>query len=182
MRIFLLIMMFLCLSSAAMAQQNETKIDLFTGYSFINVEPNFNTDRVNLNGWESGLRLKIIPVVELEADFSGHYGSINGANVNMYTVVVGPRFGRDGKRINWFVHSLYGLSRISGEGNVLTPALGVPSDTSFAFVPGGGGIEINLNKKIAYRVFQFDPIITVWQGGGSQWQTRFSTGLVFHIK
>jgi hypothetical protein len=176
----ILIFLFLMSGNSAMGQ-DDPKVEIFGGYSYINIKPNFDQDRVSLNGWNSNIAVKLASYLTMEADLSGHYGNINGMNVNMHTFVLGPRFGRHGKRVNWYAHSLYGISRISGDGNVLAPLIGVPSDTGFAFIPGGGGLEINLNKKLAYRLFQFDLMFTNLGNGVGQLHPRVSAGLAFNI-
>lgn len=180
MKPIILISLFLSLTTVVMGQ-DDPKVEIFGGYSYLNFKPNFNQDRESLNGWNSNIAVKLVSFLTVEADLSGHYGNINGMNVNMHTFVLGPRFGRHGKRVNWYVHNLYGISRISGEGSVLTPLIGVPSATGFAFIPGGGGVEIRLNKKITYRLFQFDLMFTSLGNGASQFSPRASTGLVFSI-
>jgi len=162
--------------------QTEPKVEIFGGYSYINIKPDFDQDRVSLNGWDSNIAVKLRSYLTMEADFSGHYGNINGMNVKMHTFVFGPRFGRHGKRYNWYGHSLYGISHISGDGGVLTPLIGVPADTGFAFIPGGGGFEINLNQKLTYRVFQFDLLLTNLGNGVGQFHPRVSAGIVFSLR
>jgi hypothetical protein len=179
MKLFLLVLFFILLLDSGMAQTSEPKIEVFGGYSYINVRPNFDQDRVSLNGWDSNIKLILRSYLSMEADLSGHYGSINGSNVNMHTLLIGPRFGRHGKRFNWFGHSLYGIAHISGDGDVLTPLIGRPSDTGFAFIPGGGAFEININKKLTYRVFQFDLLSTLLGNGVGQLHPRVSSGVVF---
>jgi hypothetical protein len=179
MKPIILTLLLLLLSNSAMGQ-DEPKVEIFGGYSYINIKPNFDQDRVSLNGWDSNIKLRLLSYLSMEADVSGHYGNINGSNLDLHTLLFGPRFGRHGKRFNWFTHSLYGIAHISGDGGVLTPLIGVPSDTGFAFIPGGGAFEININKKLTYRVFQFD-LLFASMGNGSQLHPRVSSGLVFNL-
>jgi hypothetical protein len=175
-----LILLTLVLASPVIAQ-DDPKVEVFGGYSYINIKPNFDSQRTSLNGWESNIAFDFLSGLDLEAELSGHYGSINGMNVNMHTFLFGLRFDRQGKKLKFFGHSLYGISRISGEREVLTPMIGVPATTGFAFVPFGAGIDINVNKKIAYRVFQFDLLLTNLGIGVGQLHPKLSTGVVFKI-
>jgi hypothetical protein len=180
MRPIVLLSLTILLAGSAMGQ-DDPKVEIFGGYSYVNIKPNFDRERTNLNGWGSNIALNLAYGMKLEADLSGHYGSINGMQVNMHTFLFGFRFGRHGKRVNFFGHSLYGIAQISGEGDVLTPMIGVPSATGFAFVPFGAGIEINASKKIAYRVFQFDLLHTNLGIGVGQLHPRVATGVVFKL-
>jgi hypothetical protein len=180
MKTILLLLLTIVLASPAVAQ-DDSKVEIFGGYSYINIQPNFDSGRTSLNGWESNIAFDFISGFDMEAQVSGHYGSINGLNVNLHTFLFGLRFGRQGKKIKFFGHSLYGISRISGESEVLTPMIGVPSATGFAFVPFGAGIDINVNKKIAYRVFQFDLLHTSLGRGVGQLHPKFATGVVFKL-
>ena len=180
MRPLLLTLLILLLGSSAMGQ-DAAFAEVFGGYTNLGLYPVNNGERVSVNGWHSNVSLNLIGFIELEADLSGHYGSINGRGVNLHTFMFGPRFGYHGEKVNWFIHNLYGSSRLSGEGNVLTPLIQVPSDSGFAFVPLGGGFEINVNKKLSYRVAQFDLVIANWGVNSGRIHPRFSTGVVFHI-
>src|SRR5262245_18401406 len=141
MKPILLTVLLLLLCNSAMGQ-DEPKVEIFVGYSYSNIKPNFDQDRTSLNGWDSNIKLSLLSYLWVEADVSGHYGSIKRSNVKLHTLLFRPRFGRHGKRFNWFGHSLYGIAHISGDGGVLTPLLGVPSHTGFAFILGGGGFEV----------------------------------------
>ena len=57
-------------------------------------------------------------------DISKTYGESAGTNLNTLTFLVEPRFARHGKKITWFVHSLYGFSSISADGDIFGPKIG----------------------------------------------------------
>jgi hypothetical protein len=174
-------------SGSSVMAQDADLIEVFGGYSFYNLRPTDsfyypeNSERVGLHGWHSDISLNFIGNIELAADLSGHYGKINGRNVNLHTWMIGYRFKLDGEKFNFYMHNLYGFSRISGEGNVLTPLIRVPSDTSFAFVPFGYGLEIKGNKKLTYRIIQFDLLIANWGSNSGRVHPRLSTGVVFNF-
>lgn len=176
--LFIVITLLLCGSAMG---QDSAFVEIFGGYSYLNLKPNYDGARVGLSGWHSNISINLIGFIELEADLSGHYGKINGRNVNLHTFMVGPRFEIDGEKVNIFIHNLYGTSRLSGEGDVLTPLIKVPSDSSFAFVPIGGGFEIKVNKKLTYRVAQIDLILANWGVNGGREHPRLSTGVVFYL-
>jgi hypothetical protein len=183
MKPFLLCILILLPGTSSMAQ-DAAFIEVFGGYSNLGLalNPSNDRERVGLNGWHSNISVNVMDVLELEADLSGHYGKINGRNVNHHTFMFGPRLSYDSEKINLYAHLLYGFSRLSGEGDVLTPFIQAPSDSITTYVPFlGGGFEININKKLAYRVVQFDLVIANWKGIAGLEHPRFSTGIVFKI-
>ena len=113
-------------------------------------------------------------------DISETYGESAGTNLNTLTFLVGPRFARHGKKITWFVHTLYGFSSISADRDIFGPEIG-RYDSNFAFVPGGGGIDVKLREKLAIRIFQFDLLYTNLGRGGGQLRPRVSTGVVLRL-
>jgi len=108
------------------------------------------------------------------------YGGSAGTNLNMTTFLFGPHFTRRGKNVTWFAQSLYGYSYINADGDIFGPEIG-RGDTSFAFAPGGVGIDVRLSEKIALRVFQFDLLFTNLGRGGGQIHPRVSTGVVLRL-
>ena len=94
---------------------------------------------------------------EFVADFSGHYGSVGGFPTATHVAMAGMRFSFQRGRLVGFAHSLYGIS--FGH-----PPLIPLEDTYtkqrvwFTYVPGGGGMDIVLHRRVALRVFQFDLI------------------------
>jgi hypothetical protein len=154
--------------------------EYFGGYSYSSVKPDFLAERGNAHGFHVDvvLNTKLLGIVL--ADVSKHYGKSAGTNLNMTTFLFGPRFSRRGKNVTWFVQSLYGYSSISADGDIFGPEIG-RFDSSFAFVPGGGGIDVRLSEKIALRVFQFDLLFTSLGRGGGGIHPRVSTGVVFRL-
>src|SRR5262245_26264870 len=82
-----------------------------------------------------------------------------GTTLNITTFLFGPRFERRGKNVIWLMQSLYGFSSIKADGDVFGPEIG-RFDSSFAFAPASGGIDLRLSEKFAFRVFQYDLIFT----------------------
>lgn len=169
----------LILSPLATAQ-DRPKVVLFGGYSFASIKPASSVERVETNGWHTNVAIRAT-VVDLVADFSGHYGTLSGTGMNVHTFMFGPRFAYHGKKVSWFVHSLYGVSRIKVNGDILNSVFNGKSDTAFNFIPGGGGLEIKINEKIAFRVIEFDLIFSGWGKGTTQIHPRLSTGVVFRF-
>jgi hypothetical protein len=177
---WLFLIAYLLLAGNISQAQDQPKVDLFVGYATSSFRPNFETDRKLLYGWNGNVAASLIGGLMITADVSGQYGSLNGHNMRLHTVMFGPRFAFHGKRWSFYSQSLYGVATISGGNSVLTPLIGVPSDSGFASVPGGGGVEIKINERLAYRLIQFDLLYTKL-GNDYQMMPRFATGLAFHF-
>ncbi|HEV2668734.1 MAG TPA: hypothetical protein VG324_27705 [Blastocatellia bacterium] len=177
-RIFVCLLFLTILSTFANAQDVPVA-EWSGGYSYSRVKPDFLAEGGNAHGWRADvvLNTKIFGVV---TDISKHYGESAGTNLNMTTFLFGPRFARYGKNVTWFVQSLYGFSSINADGDIFGPEIG-RFDSSFAFAPAGGGLDVKLSEKIAFRVFQYDLIFTNFGRGGGQMQSRVSTGVVLRL-
>lgn len=123
----------LALSSLAIAQPTNPSVDIFGGYSYLNIDTNGLTNRISANGWEASVSTNLINHIAAEAAFAGYYKSatlfgITGTATD-YSFAGGPRFNY--KFI--FAHFLFGTDRATGS------VLGFSaSQNSFAVVLGGG--------------------------------------------
>jgi hypothetical protein len=178
-RIFVCLLFLTAISTYANAQEIPVG-EWFGGYSYASIKPDFLAERGNAHGFHADIVLNTRLLGIVLADVSKQYGESAGMNLNMTTFLVGPRFARRGKNITWFIHSLYGFSSINADGDIFGPEIG-RFDSSFAFAPAGGGIDVRLTEKIAFRAFQYDLIFTNWGRGGGQLQSRVSTGVVLRL-
>ena len=178
-RISVCLLFLTALSSYANAQEIPAT-EYFGGYSYSSVKPDFLAERANTHGFHGDIVLNTKLLGIVLADIGITYGKSAGMDLSMKTFMVGPRFTRRGKKVTWFVQSLYGFSSINADGDIFGPEIG-RYDSSFAFVPGGGGIDVRLSEKIALRVFQFDMLITNFGRGGGQIHPRVSTGVVLRL-
>ena len=180
--------LFLCFASPVIAQEKPVA-EIFGGYSYTQISPENSIRNEHANGGHASLRINS-RLIGFSIDFSGHRGKALITNITAYNLMAGPSFGRQGKRVSWFMHSLYGISKQTNElrasvfpGSVIPAGINVPkqSKTYFAFVPGGGGVDVKLNEKIALRLFQADLMFTQREAGIPAWHPRFSTGLVIRL-
>jgi len=172
-------LLFLSALSICANAQDTPVTEYFGGYSYIRIKPDFQAEGANAHGWHTNFVLNT-RYVGFVADFSGYYGKSAGTKVSMTSSLFGARFARRGKNITWFVQSMYGFSAINADGDIFGPEIG-RFDSSFAFAPAGGGIDVKLREKIAYRIFQYDLVSTNFGRGGGQLHSRFSTGIVFRF-
>ena len=174
---------------AALAKaQVPTSGNVFIGYSFENASSSAlnlgNVSRPNLQGWEATLEGKVLPVLGIVADFSGHYGSASftvlppaggpfNTNVTGHQeeVMFGPRVSVPVGKLRPFAEFEVGVGHINTNN-------GFGSDTSFATALGGG-FDYRIFRPLAWR-FQGDYVSTRFFGA-TQNDFRFATGIVFRF-
>ncbi len=188
MKIFLFLLI-LCLASLNVFAQEKPVAEIFGGYSYAPTSPETSLQRINLNGGHANLTING-SFLDFVADYSGHRGGSFGADVTLNNFLVGTRFGRRGKKFSWYLHSLYGVSTINtnlksgGQAvSILTKSFVGPqhSRTSFTMVPAGVEVDVKINEKISYRIFQLDLLYISRGYPLSTYQPRVSTGFVIKL-
>lgn len=139
--------------------QDASKVDVFAGYSYLNVDTNNAnvqplgiTSRQSANGWESSASGSVYKWLAAEADFSGYYKTypVDLSSFGLGTVDVDVRdYGfLGGPRVNLgpaFIHGLVGADRLTGS------AMGASeSQDSFA-AAFGGGLQVPVAPRFAIR-------------------------------
>lgn len=195
----------LVLTSFLAAAQDTPRFEAFGGYAYANASKTFALHRPNLNGWNASLTGNFNRWFGVTADFGGYYGSSDtaipvppnpippcafvppfcpipftfvnvGVHFKTHTFLAGPQFSWRRERFTLFAHELFGAGH-TGIDTDRTNFL-VPGSSSNAFaLAAGGGIDINLNSRLAWRV-QPDYLRTTFFHS-SQNNLRVSTGLVF---
>jgi hypothetical protein len=177
-RMFVCFLFLTTFSTYANAQEIPVA-EYFGGYSYSRVKPDFLAEGANAHGWHTDIVLNT-RLWGFVTDISKHYGESAGTNLNMTTFLFGPRFARRAKNVTWFIQTLYGFSSIKADSDVFGPEIG-RFDSSFAFAPASGGIDLRLSEKFAFRIFQYDMVFTNLGRGGGQIQSRVSTGVVLRL-
>lgn len=159
----------LLLAGTAWAQ-DPVRADVFLGYSYARAD--LLVQNENAHGWNASVAGYPHKNLGLEADFSGHYGRINGVEGlgfqnNLF--LFGPKVAT-GRRVRPFAHGLFGLA------NTKVPGAS-SNDFALAF---GGGLDVG-GKRVAARLGQLDYVLVREPFGTSSNSDnlRFSTGLVF---
>jgi len=127
-----------------------------------------------MNGWNGSFEAKLIPIIGVVADVSGHYGSyganvgceailicvpVNGTvNSSLYSVMFGPQASVSLWRFTPFVHALFGVAHINHKADLLAVSGLSNSDTSFADA-FGGGFDFRIVSIVSWR-FQADLLQT----------------------
>jgi hypothetical protein len=148
----------MCLGVAANA---EPKAEVFGGYQFTRLDGG-----PNLNGWNGALTGDIGHFFGITADFSGVYGS--GLHFQTYTF--GPEVHAHLPLVKPFAHALFGGARASSGGG---------SSNGFDMMVGGG-IDVG-HGPLAFRVAQFDWMLTRFSGFTDHNNVRVSSGIVFRF-
>ena len=138
-----------------------------------------------LHGWEASFEGKVLPLVGIVGDVSGHYGSQsfvevtpNGPqNINVtgheQEYLVGPRLSVPVGKFTPFGELMVGAAHIHTGGTLPSP-----SNTSFAYALGGG-LDYRVFRPIALRV-EGDYLRTKFFNS-RQNNFRLSVGAVFRF-
>jgi hypothetical protein len=179
-RLLIGIALLLLISMSAWAQQEFPRAEVFGGYSYFRANPEGD----NLNGWNASVTGNITSWFGIEGDFSGHYGKpkengfvLQDVHINSHTIMGGPKITARCGNFAPFAHFLIGTNRAASNDNG-----DVYSHFTLATVIGAG-LDISINKNVAFRAFQADYLMTRFDINNSnkerQDNFRFSAGIVF---
>lgn len=188
---------------AGAAQAQLPSANVFFGYSYEHATataPPVAADQPGIvtsgssgwNGWNASVEGKVLPLIGIVADFSGHYGSptvtavcgfVNvpcvSANEPMdatvYHFLVGPQLSFSIGKVRPFAHALFGAAHLK---ETVSARSFSASDTAFSYALGGG-LDYRLFGPLRWRLqgdFLHDRFFS-----GSQDNFRFSTGPVLHF-
>jgi opacity protein-like surface antigen len=178
-------------TASALAQES-SKVEVFGGYSYLRADWGLDANR-DLRGWNASVNYNLNKILGVKADFSGHntdgalvYDPFTGASakidISNFTFLVGPQFSyRKNDKVVPFAHVLLGGSRRKEvSGPIAFP--GIPAfnfdSTNTAFTAAfGGGVDIKLTNRLAFRLFQADYLLSRFNGW-TQNNLRVGTGLV----
>jgi len=165
--------------------QDDSKVDIFAGYSYLRVNPSTTTTigSYGLNGGSASVSYKFRPWLSAVADFGGYTNSgifNSGVSGTASTYLFGPRVGfHHIWRIHPFAEALFGVAH--GNANLFDT---VNSHNAFATALGGG-FDFRINRHFSLRPLDVDYLPTrfpeVAVGRQTQDNLRASTGFVFHF-
>ena len=161
-KFFLCLLVVCLLAVSAHAQDRTPAVEIFGGYSYLNfdlaVDPLFVLDRQNGHGVGFSVAGNFTRHFGVVGDFSFNArdvkltfpgGFTDRAEARRLYYLIGPQFSARGPRLTGFGHLLVGAVRSRDEIAVNTKRTG--------FVLGaGGGLDVNVNKRVAIRAFQLD--------------------------
>jgi hypothetical protein len=169
-----------------------SQIELFGGYSHLQLNNAPAPIGSSSNGWEGGAYLHLLGPWGVEADYNNHYGvsqpalaPLNGSRYYIpgFTELYGPRFTLALPLVHPFVHALFGTVR--GTAKVPIPDVacspqGCPAFTSRENAVGmafGGGLNVKASGRIWVRLIQVDYLRAQFTNN-TQNDIRISAGLV----
>lgn len=132
-----------CLAICSLSFCQDSRADLFGGYSYVNIDTNGLSSRQSANGWEASISGSFNKWFAVEGDVNGYYktygATVAGAGS---TVKVTDYSYAGGPRINLrpiFIHALFGGDHLTGK-ETTSGASGSISESqdSIAGLVGGG--------------------------------------------
>jgi hypothetical protein len=167
------LLLFLVLSfvpSLLSAQSNEMpKGQIFGGYSWLHPGGKIgNTTPPDIeNAWGTQFIFNINRWAGLAFDASGHYDDFG----KLHTFTGGPQLRWHTKNFTPFAEALFGTAKIEPDG--------LANENNFA-VLAGGGLDLNLSRRIWLRLIQADYQHTSYNGDAMN-GVRLQTGLVVNL-
>jgi opacity protein-like surface antigen len=167
----LLILLVVCLASQASLMAQDSRAQVFGGFSAFTFRGDSSTSRLTPVGWQAAVEAKVANHIGVVGDFGGHYKTPDGfdTRLDFYEYMGGVRFHVPVSRVGAFAHALVGAGTVRGGGL---------SNTSLA-MGYGGGVDWNLNDSWSVRLVQADWIPTRFDDTWQTNQFRFGFGLVW---
>jgi opacity protein-like surface antigen len=168
--------------------------NVYFGYTYYNAD--LSNSGGNLNGFQATLEGKLLPVLGVVADFTGHYGTMSfpapppvqpagtgggpyptvSADAHQYEAMFGPRVSFPAGRFRPFGEFEIGVGHITAITSFST-ILASNAGTSFVSAVGGG-LDYKVFGPVAWRV-EGDYVHTHFFAGENNF--RFSTGIAFRF-
>lgn len=152
------------------------EVNIFAGYSLVRYDsvPLGFSNKLNLNGGNLELSLpNLYQGWGVVGDFSGHKNN----ELEMFNYTIGPQYRFELKGIDLFGHFLIGKTRSrllkTGSSIIEPSSLGIT-------VAMGGGADIPIGNRFAFRAIQYDYMINSAFGSHLH-DMRFSSGLVINF-
>jgi len=160
----------------ALLQQLNKTADLSLGFSVANSTNTPGSEREIPLGIQFGISGHRRIGAEVDLAFQSRTPDGQSKSFNMFEYLFGPRFSVGAKRAIVYGHILAGgvYQWEGGSSDVTTSYEG--GGFAMAF---GGGLDLNVNKRIAIRVAQLDWISIRQDGTWTKNTTRFGFGIVF---
>jgi len=147
------------------ARGTHPRFELFGGFQYTR---DLTIDD-NTFGWAVDFEGNLNEWLSIIGDVSGGYGDVFNIGVSTYSFTAGPQFSIRGDPVRGFFRVLVGGARSS--------ILGLSNTEMIAAV--GGGVDLGISDRIAFRVFQVDYVHTIT--GVSADALRIAAGPVFRF-
>jgi opacity protein-like surface antigen len=185
---FFLALLLTALAGVAAAQVPNGNI--YFGYTYYNTGISMTSG--DLNGFQATLEGKLVPMLGIVADFTGHYGSLSSpvfcslctgpvtasTNAHQYEAMFGPRVSFLAGKFRPFAEFEVGVGHLTANGVPLYAFPNFASTTSYATALGGG-LDYKIFRRIAWRL-EGDYVRTHFFSVGQN-NFRLSTGIAFRL-
>jgi opacity protein-like surface antigen len=129
---------------------------------------------VNFTGWQVNAAGNLSRNIGVAGEVAGYYKNLYGVDTTTYTYLFGPRFSVRSSNATLFTHLLFGrMNSKVAMGSVNA------SDTFFAYAYGVG-VDLNVMRRVAIRVAQFDVLYARVEGSWGR-DFRYMAGVVFKV-
>jgi opacity protein-like surface antigen len=189
--------------------QDTPKFEIFGDYSYMQFNPTVTGLQSRaLNGGGGGVQANFGRFLGIKGEFQGYgstqwtttvsspIGTPNGiipvgtykSNANMFTYLFGPTVGVHTKKLNVYGEVLFGGSNTNGYADLSNAVMvGGPvkaAGTQHPFTMAvGGGVDFNVSRNLAFRLGEFDWILTRYTNPitdtNNQHSFRYLAGVVF---
>src|ERR1035437_6408095 len=129
------------------------KVELFVGYQWLNPGGNVPDQStspptaVKMPSLAKGLGTNVAYNFTKNLALEGNYGGDWDGNNSIHMFSVGPKLTYRGEGVNFFVHTLLGVERLSSQGNDASNGIAALL---------GGGMDLKLWKPVSLRLFEAD--------------------------
>ncbi len=169
--LFFLFLALLATASPAQSQQQVSRYDVFTGFSYMRFDSQSIgfADQSNLFGGELEGAFNITRKYGIVLGGSANFGN----EIKLYNFLIGPQYNYRWNNQTIFVRGLFGKDRdqVSAAGG----------KTSIGLSYGGGvGYDRHYGSRFDLRVIEID-YLNAHSYSATQKNVRVSTGLIFHF-
>ncbi len=168
--------MFLLGFAAFSVAQDVPVAEIYLGYAYARCDTQEEDVSCNMNGWNGSVAFNANKNVGIVFDFGGYYSTVDDSiDVNISSVMLGPKFTFRSERVTPFVQALVGWAHPNVKAG--PEVLVRENDFGMAF---GGGLDVNVSDLIAVRPFQIDYFL-IKSGNDMLDNFRYSGGIVFKL-
>ena len=170
------------LVSLSAAAQDDSKVDIFAGYSYLHTSPGVTQSSFKANGGDASIAFNVNRWGSFVAEVGGvHASKISSTDVdaNAETFLFGPKISLFRKsKLTPFAQALFGFAHANAAFNGTTT-----SSNTFAMSPGVG-LDWNATRHIGLRLGQVDYLFQRMPTSTNQvnWNNfRYSAGVVIRF-
>lgn len=200
----------LLFAGIASAQEENPKVEVFGGYSYLRLGESWGSSRYwtpSTNGGSASVSFNPVRWFGIVGDVGGYTAGTGsevccapsnfGLHGTIYSYLFGPKVAFRTSKVTLFAQTLFGGAHVTGYSNInpeaiIRPAVAPHPDVSAIYRPNpentfaaafGGGVDWNATSHIGIRLAQVEYLLTQFADGftGRQNNLRVSAGVVFRF-